>query len=347
MRKNRLPVDNTIMLGSGKVRLIYNKSFETYLEDISPSRAILITDENVYNLYRNDRWPAEIIIIGTGEGIKNLKTMEFVYKRLLYTGADRYSTIIGVGGGIVCDIAGFAASTYNRGLGFGLVPTTLLAQVDASIGGKNGVNFEGYKNIIGSFYQPDFILFDSLYLKTLAKEHILCGIAESVKHALAGSKKLFEMLEKEKYSLLSMEEEAIKRLVMASSAVKIEIVQKDEKEQDLRRILNFGHTFGHSIEREYSLDHGEAVASGMLIALKISRKLGYLQQGVFDRISRLFDSYNFSLLPVMDKDRVFQSLRKDKKKQGKAVHFVFLRDIGDAFVRKIPLDELSAIYMDI
>ncbi len=334
-----------ISFAAKKTKLIYGRVFEDYISSIKAGNIIVITDENVSSTYRSRYWPSKVIVIGTGEDVKNLATVKAIYSRLLDYQADRFSYIIGIGGGIVCDIAGFAASTFQRGLRLGFVPTTLLAQVDASIGGKNGVNFERQKNYIGTFYQPEFILFDTKYLRTLDKKQILCGIAESIKHSLIGSPELLALMEKEYEGIKGMDDDTIRSLIDRSSAVKIDVVEKDEKETGIRRILNFGHTFGHAIEMEYGLSHGEAVALGMVISLKMSVKKGYMNAGLYDRIIKLFGKYNIQTDISVDKMKIIRSIERDKKKEDKFMHFVFLRDISSPALEKIRLKELEELYL--
>lgn len=334
------------LFGNKRVELIYNRKFFDVLDQIE-SRIIIITDENVYSLYKQCLHQKDTIITGTGEEIKTISTIEEIYNRLLHMEADRHCMLIGLGGGIVCDIAGFVASTFNRGLKLGLVPTTLLAQVDAGIGGKNGVNVDRFKNMAGTFYQPDFIIFDSGFFRTLPVKELLCGISESVKHSLIRSRELFEFLSQNSEKIMRMDEKSLKRLVRLSSRVKIDIVEKDEKETDLRRLLNFGHTFGHAIERELNISHGEAVNIGMLISLRMSKKLNYLNSSALSSILSLFEKLNLATEYAIDNMHVIHSVRKDKKRHSDSISFVFLRDIGDAFIKSITLEELSEMYKSI
>ncbi|MEA1949641.1 MAG: 3-dehydroquinate synthase family protein, partial [Thermodesulfobacteriota bacterium] len=214
---------------------------------IPSENVVIITDVNVKRFYQNNFPPHPVITIQTGEKIKNLDTVRSIYGELVELGVDRSTVIIGIGGGIVCDITGFVASTFLRGVKFGFVSSTLLSQVDASVGGKNGVNFKGYKNMVGVFSQPEFVICDLNLLNTLPQKEVLCGLAEIVKHAAIGDGDLFEYLEEHYRKALALDSAVIERLVYDSVVIKSAIVNKDEKEKGERRKLNFGHTFGHAI----------------------------------------------------------------------------------------------------
>lgn len=252
-----------------------------------------------------------------------------------------------MGGGVICDIAGFMASTYLRGLDLGLMPTTLLAQTDASIGGKNGFNLMGYKNIVGTFYQPKYVLFDTNFLYTLPHKEILNGLSECIKHALVYSPELFHLLNENYKKIKKMDRNIINSLIRLSSMIKIEIVNKDERDKGLRKILNFGHTYGHAIEREFSLSHGEAIAIGMLISLKISRELKILSKDTYMRILDLF--YKFDMPVIINKKYkdIAESVLKDKKRQDDKIHFILLKDIGKAFIKIISFKDLHKLYSTI
>lgn len=308
---------------------------------VSSEKAVIITDVNVAKHYRV-RFPAwPVIEIGTGEKIKNLATVQEIYRRFLELGLDRRSFVVGIGGGIVCDIAGFAASTYMRGMSFGFVASTWLAQVDAGIGGKNGVNFEGYKNMVGVFRQPEFVICDTTLLRTLPPKEIACGFAEVIKYALIGDPDLFQYLEKRHHEALLLEDEVIQAILGASVRAKIEIVNRDEKEAGLRRNLNFGHTFGHAIEKYSSATHGEAVAAGMALAAGISENRGYLKHGEVERITSLLEKMELPTSCSLGVEKFSEAIRKDKKRRGDAVDVVMLLDIGTAAVETIPLRELE------
>ena len=222
---------------------------------IPQENIVVITDKNVKQFYENEFPPNPAITIDIGEKIKNLDTVRDIYEKLVAVGADRSTFIVGIGGGIVCDIAGFVASTYLRGVRFGFVSSTLLSQVDASVGGKNGVNFKDYKNMIGVFNQPEFVICDLNLLNTLPEKEVLCGLAEIVKHAVIGDRHLFAYLEAHHQEALALDNDVIEKLVYDSIIIKSDIVNQDELEKGERRKLNFGHTFGHAFEKTTGVPH--------------------------------------------------------------------------------------------
>ncbi len=310
---------------------------------VPEEKIVLITDTNVSRCYEDEFPSLEIITIGTGEQIKTLDTIQYLYEKLAALDVDRSSFIVGVGGGIVCDITGFAASTYMRGIRFGFVASTLLAQVDASVGGKNGVNFDGFKNMIGLFNQPEFVICDISLLNTLPENEILCGLAEIVKHAVINDAGLFAYLEKHCHEILSLNRKIIEKLVHDSVMIKASIVNRDEKEKGERRKLNFGHTFGHAIEKISKIPHGQAVSIGMSIAAVISEKRGMIDSADTERIVSLLHKLKLPTHLNSDKTRIFNALTKDKKREGDKIHFVLIDRIGNAIVEKIPLNELGVL----
>lgn len=314
---------------------------------IATGDAFIITDTIVSHYYQKDFPPFQVIEIPTGENTKNLNTVKEIYEQLLRLEADRSSFIVGIGGGVVCDIAGFVASTYLRGLQFGLVPSTLLSQVDAGVGGKNGVNLGGYKNLVGAFNQPEFVICDTNLLKTLPQRELLSGFAEIVKHALIANADLFSYLEGNCEKALKLDREVIENLVYDSLVVKTSIVNGDEKETGERRKLNFGHTFGHAIEKTLGVSHGEAVSAGMVIASAISTRRGHLSAKDTERIEALIEQLKLPARLRVNRKSVLDAIRKDKKRKGESLHFVLLKGIGNAVVEEIPMIELEAMANEI
>jgi len=314
------------------------------LENYIPSEnVVIITDKNVKQFYENDFPPHPVITIDTGEKIKNLDTVRNIYEKLVAVGADRSTFIVGIGGGIVCDITGFAASTYLRGVRFGFVSSTLLSQVDASVGGKNGVNFKDYKNMVGVFNQPEFVICDLNLLNTLPKKEILNGMAEIVKHGAIEDAGLFTYLEEHSQKALALDIEVIEKLIYDSIVIKSAIVNQDELEKGARRKLNFGHTFGHAFEKTTGVPHGEAVSAGMVVASEISAKGGYLPSKDVRRIETLLQKIGLPIRIQAEWKSVLDALKKDKKRKGNRIYFVFLNEIGNAFVDQIPIKDLEAI----
>lgn len=296
-------------------------------------RFALITDHQVRDLVgealkkrgEKEGLIIDIFSVPPGEKSKSREWKERLENQMLLGGFGRDSAIIALGGGVVSDLAGFVAATYYRGIPFISIPTTLLGQVDASIGGKVAVNTPKGKNLIGAFYQPRFIFIDTHLLKTLPPAELLSGMAEVIKYALIASKSLFEKLN---------ENTSLEEYIHASCKIKIDVIQKDPQEKGLRRILNFGHTVAHALETlmEYKISHGEAVALGMLAESRMSWKLGYLKEGEFLQIQAMLEKFGFSLrLPskISGKELV-EIMRRDKKAFEGKPRVVLLNKIGEA-----------------
>lgn len=337
----------TVHGGMGDSTILVGETLEN-LQRYVPSRAvIIITDENVRRHYLDQFPPFEVIEIGTGEDIKTLDTVQEIYGKLMKLETDRSCFIVGVGGGIVCDITGFVASTYLRGVRFGFVSSTLLCQVDASVGGKNGVNLGGYKNMVGVFNQPEFVICDLNLLKSLPEREILCGLAEVVKHAVIGDADLYSYLEDNYREALDLNANVMEKLVYDSVQIKSSVVSRDEKEKGERRKLNFGHTFGHAIEKTAGIPHGQAVSLGMMVASALSVRRGHLPEKDLERIERLLKNLKLPTRVRLDGKTVLGALRKDKKREGESINFVLLHGIGNAVVEEIPLEELEALGKEI
>jgi 3-dehydroquinate synthase len=328
------PRDSVIMIG---------ERLENLGKYIPVARPIIITDTNVLACWGQHFPQADVISIGAGEKIKTFDTVRYLYEQLLKLEADRSSFIIGIGGGIVCDIAGFVASTYMRGVRFGFVSSTLLSQVDASVGGKNGFNFGGYKNIVGVFSQPEFVICDLNLLKTVPRKEILSGFAEIIKHGAIADKNLFAYLEENRDRALALDLAVIEKLVYDSVIIKSEIVNQDEKEKGERRKLNFGHTFGHAIEKTTKVRHGEAVSAGMVMAAELAVKKEALALKYSNRLADLLDQYGLPVRLEFDCREVLETLRMDKKREGDLIYFVFISEIGKAYVEQIAIQELEEL----
>lgn len=328
---------------AGDSKILVGAGFDTLAGQIPHENVVIVTDSQVRALYQKKFPPFAVLEIGVGEEIKTLDTVKRLYAELLALEADRSTFIVGIGGGIVCDVAGFAAATYMRGLRFGFVPTTLLAQVDAGVGGKNGVNFKGYKNMVGTFRQPEFLICDPELLKTLPRVQILSGLAEVVKHAALGGASLFDYLETNYLKALAVESTVMERLVFDSIKLKAEIVNRDATEQGERRKLNFGHTFGHAIEKISSLPHGHAVSIGMALAADISLQKGLLSAQENQRLKTLLANLKLPIRTDIDAQSLFEVLKKDKKRQGENLYFVMLEHIGSALIQELPLRQIEIL----
>lgn len=310
--------------------------------EIDPEQTIIITDTNIYKYYSTSFPARRVLKLEPGEDTKSLSTIEHLVKEMLKLDADRSSFLLGIGGGVIGDITGFVASVYMRGIRFGLISTSLLSQVDASTGGKNGVNAMGYKNVIGSFTQPEFVFCDTSMLATLPGIEFKSGLAEVVKHALIRDYKLFEYLEKEALNINEGNRLLMDELVRRSVEVKISIVEKDEREAGERRLLNFGHTIGHAIESASRLKHGMAVAAGIYFALQLSLEKNFLSGEGYDRAVNLLKSLGLINEEPLMLPSYLHAIEKDKKKDKEAIRFVLLEDIGKAFCKELSIKDLQA-----
>lgn len=315
---------------------------------IEGKNCFIVTDENLLKLYGN-QYPKDvpIIEIGLGEKNKTLQTIEYILSKLHEYQADRTSYLIAIGGGIVTDVAGFAASIYMRGIRFGFVSTSLLSQVDASVGGKNGVNLSGFKNMVGVFNQPDFVICDTEMLNTLAPEEFRAGFAEIIKAGAIRDIELFEYCEKNAAEALNFNIEVLDKLIFDSVKMKADVVAEDEREKGLRRLLNFGHTFAHAIEKKTGILHGNAVSIGMVLATKVSEKLGLADANVSERIVNVLKQYELPTVPNIDIGELFEAMKSDKKREGGNIHLVLLQDLGSAITRKVTYKELETIVNDL
>ena len=290
--------------------------------------------ENLKNLL--DDYQVVEAIIADGEEFKNYDSLNYIYTKLLENQCNRDTTILALGGGVVGDIAGYAAASFLRGIPFVQIPTTLLAQVDSSVGGKTGINHLLGKNMIGAFYQPQAVVIDLNVLKTLDMRQISAGLAEVIKYGLIWDKDFFEYLEQNIDNLKQLEFEHLEHVIYRSCEIKAKVVSEDEKESGIRAILNLGHTFGHAIENCLGYGewlHGEAVGCGMALAAKMSLAQGWLKESEFDQIKNLIVRAN---LPVEKPDIPYQdfigAMKLDKKNKNKEIYLVLQQGIGKAIV---------------
>ena len=318
------------------------------LPEVLPSgrRIVAVTDPNLDALYGGviRAFSDEQIVIPTGEENKTLSTVESIHRRLIETGADRRTYIVGFGGGITTDVTGFAASTYLRGVEFGFVATSLLAQVDASVGGKNGVNVGGYKNMAGGFNQPDFVLCDTGVLETLPPREFSAGLAEMIKAGVIADPDLFEILEDHSPEELLSAPGLLTRAIVAAIRVKAAIVEADEREKGERRKLNLGHTVAHAVEKlSRRYNHGEAVGIGLAAIARASVRLGLLDEPTFGRILRAVQRAGLPIETDIPPHEITKALTRDKKVEDESLWLVAIRGIGDVIIRPTPLDELAGL----
>ena len=320
------------------------RGLQQVIEEHQHTAIFIIADENTANLCVPHLDPIippyTLITIPPGEANKNLETCQYIWTELIKNGADRNSLILNVGGGVVCDIGGFAASCYQRGILFGHIPTTVIAMADASIGGKTGVDYQGLKNYIGVIRVPSFVWIDHVFLSTLPTEEKISGLSEIVKHAIIGSKELWELLT----TIKNVEDVPWVNVFEKNLPVKLNIVESDLSEKGVRKVLNFGHTIGHALESYFlsnsaTIAHGRCVATGILVESKISNSLGLLNNEDFNAIVRLVDQL---LDPVRISLPTFEELNRwmkmDKKKSNSVIGFSLPDRIGSCGW-DIPVDE--------
>lgn len=332
---------------AGSTRIVVGESLKNLAEYAGGRGCVVLVDTNVGRIHGQLLAGYERVDIGCGEEAKSLGHIEEICRRLLELGVDRSRLVVGVGGGVACDIAGFAASVFMRGVPFGFAPTSLLAQADASIGGKNGVNLDGYKNIVGVFNQPRFVLLDFDVLRTLPRREVLAGTAEIIKHALIADAAMFEYLERRWPLLLAFEDEVVKEVVGRSISIKAKIVEGDEREAGGRRKLNFGHTMAHALEKTAGVSHGQAVSMGMGFAARVSAARGLLSAVEEERITRLLREVGLPVEMPAAASPLLEAVRRDKKREGDILHFVLLEGIGKAVVAKLAFEELEGYIHDL
>lgn len=288
-----------------------------------------------------------VIEIPDGEEYKNATTLNSVYDALIEAGIDRKSFIVALGGGVVGDLAGFAAATFLRGIPFVQVPTTLLAQVDSSVGGKTAIDHPRGKNLIGAFYQPKLVLIDTDTLKTLPEREYRAGLAEVVKYGVICDLPFFEILEKECSAIQAMDQNVLQKVILRCCQLKAQIVEQDEKESGLRAILNYGHTLGHAYETGAgygTLVHGEAVAIGIALAAHISMSLGHCSSDDVARIEALLNAFKLSFEPpAVERYLLLNALTTDKKVAGGTISFICNSGIGGHIIEKFLPEQLIAL----
>jgi 3-dehydroquinate synthase len=286
------------------------------------------------------------IILPDGEQFKTLDSMRMIYDQLLDLGLDRSCALIALGGGVIGDMTGFAAATFLRGIPFVQIPTTLLAQVDSSVGGKTGVNLPGGKNMVGAFNQPVAVLIDPLVLGTLPERELRAGMAEVIKYGIISDPGFFTFLEQSMHSVLELDPETVSTVIRQCCLIKADITSRDETEKGVRAYLNFGHTLGHAVETLTGYSkflHGEAVAIGMLAAAQLSNTLGFCEAEDVDRIDSLITAVGLpAAIPPFPLTDYLQAMLKDKKKTGSIINVVLMKRIGDVFLRPVAQEQLQA-----
>lgn len=331
---------------SGKTTTYYLDADFGYLEKLADKgHTVLITDEQIFSKQKKRFGGWNTIVINAGEQFKVQETVDTIIGQLLELGADRKTTLVGVGGGVVTDLTGYVAAIYMRGIAVGYVPTSILGMVDAAIGGKNGIDVGVYKNMVGTIRQPQFLLYDYRLLKTLSKDEWVNGFAEIIKHAAIKDAALFRELEKNKLTTYQKDKSALAKLIRRNVVIKSDVVEKDEFEQGERRLLNFGHTLGHAIEKLYELSHGQAISIGMAAACMISEQ--FTPFGDTARVIATLKRYGLPTFAEFDTKKVMNVLKMDKKKVRDSMNYVLLNKIGQGVVKQIPITELEKLLQSI
>ena len=329
-----------VIVGSGLVN-------QENLRRLKDKEVLLVLDEKVPSEYKSSIIQVlsdlssnlNLCEIHASEENKDRNTLDKIHSKLINERYSRDCYLVALGGGITCDITGFAAATYQRGVSFILFPTTLLSQVDASVGGKTAINHPLGKNMIGAFHQPVEVFADIGFLDSLPKKEISDGLSEVIKHALIVDSKFFDWLEKSIEAIISLEPKALEHAITRSIEIKSEIVSKDEKESGIRKVLNFGHTFGHAIElygefRKFT--HGQSVALGMIMAMELSKITGVFKDTDLQRAKSLIDKVNpeLNLNIAFEDEKLIENMSVDKKRTGDKLVFILLEEIGLAKIKK-------------
>jgi len=330
----------------------FSRLYET-LSDFKGRKAVIVTDNNVAGLYADEVMAVlggmfsglSVHVFKAGEDNKNLSEIERLYGAFLDARLDRKSLVIALGGGVVGDMAGFAAATYMRGINFVQVPTTLLAMTDSSVGGKTGVDFNGVKNLVGCFHQPETVYINTATLRTLPEREFSSGMAEVIKHGLIRDDEYFDFIYGNREKIKNLEPDIIAEMICGSVRIKSEVVAVDERERGLREVLNFGHTVGHAVEAlcEYRLPHGYCVTLGMVCALHLSNRKDGAEQDVVVKGKELMEYFGLPLkipdgFKALTETIIYDYMKLDKKVKKNKINFVLLKKSGDSYTR----DDLSA-----
>lgn len=342
--------------------IVFTGNFDLLAEELSEfgaagRRVAVIADSNTARLFGDtvctllDGHCKQVLlhIFQAGEANKTLETVKEIYKALIEAKFDRKDLLIALGGGVVGDITGYAAATYLRGVDFIQIPTTLIAQSDSSIGGKTGVDFDGYKNMVGAFYMPKLVYMNISVLKDLDDRQFYAGFAEVMKHGLIKDAAFYEWLLDHMYEIHDRDQAVLKEMVMRSCTVKKLVVEKDPKEQGDRALLNFGHTIGHAIEKAMNFEmlHGECIALGMVAAAYISWKHNWLSMEEYYEVRDMFVPFNLPIsIDSINPDEILELIKSDKKMESGQIKFILLKKVGKAVIDKTVTDNeiLEAIH---
>jgi 3-dehydroquinate synthase len=335
----------TYKFSVSSVDYYFDHSIAQLKKIVDPRNAIIVTDENVYGYHQKRLKGWNTVVLKAGEEHKVQSTVDALIENLIEAGADRQTTLVGMGGGVITDLTGYAASVYMRGVPFGFVPTSLLGMVDASIGGKNGIDVGVYKNMVGVIRQPRFLLYDHAFLNTLPQAEWENGFAEIIKHACIKDAAMFRELSSSSFKTYQGKNKAVALLVQRNVMIKTKVVQQDEFEKGDRKLLNFGHTLGHALENQYELSHGQAISIGMTYACHISEKFTGFKQT--DAVVKLLAQYNLPTYASFDRAAAMDVLKMDKKRVRDEMNYIMLEKIGKAVIKPIPVRKLEKIILDL
>lgn len=324
-----------VKIGSGNISGYLTRLTESKLN----KNIFSVIDKSVLKLHQNKLLPilsnqnvrTAFVEFKAGEDLKTFESLQHIFVKMLDSNLGRDAIVLAIGGGIIGDVTGFAASTYMRGIKYVQIPTTLLAAVDSSVGGKTGINFKETKNVIGSFHQPQAVVIDTDFYHTLPESELICGMGEVVKYAFISDEKFYKYFEKNFQKILSFDNTVLSNIIYESVRLKADVVMNDEKETGLRKMLNLGHTFAHAfeVEQEHGIKHGQAVVVGIACSLFLSNKLGLLSSSRFDKFLTLIHKFTpYIKIHKVDKDRIKSIMTRDKKASNGEIKFVLLKDIG-------------------
>lgn len=331
----------TYTFSNSQVDYFFDADFSHLEKLVSKEQAVVITDEHIFDKHKRKFKGWNTIVLKPGEAYKIQQTVDMIIDQLIAFGADRKTTLIGVGGGVVTDMTGYVAGVYMRGIACGFVPTSILAMVDASIGGKNGIDVGVYKNMVGLIRQPKFLLYDHSFLKTLPKEEWQNGFAEIIKHACIKDAAMFALLQAGSLASFKRDPAKLAALIQRNALIKTKVVVADEFEQADRKLLNFGHTLGHAIENMYELSHGQAISIGMTYAAIMSQQIRGFKDA--EAVIGLLAKYGLPTFADFDKKKAFKTLQMDKKKQAQGINYVLLQKIGKGVIQPLSFQELETI----
>lgn len=333
-----------VNLGKNSYNILFSDSFsglsDALKEINAPKKLLIVTDSNVNSLYadevnnilKDNGYDSDVYAFEAGEENKNMDTILGICKACLEHKMDRKSMIVALGGGVVGDMAGFAAAIFMRGIDFVQIPTTLLSQSDSSVGGKTGIDFMENKNILGAFHQPKLVYINVGTLKTLPEEQFVSGMGEVIKHGIIRDRDFFAYLEENRSSIKQLDSKTLISMDKINCSIKAGVVEQDERENGLRAILNFGHTIGHAVESAYNfkMTHGECVGLGMIGASYIAQERGMIDTAVLQRIESILAEYGFTTrVNLPDKDKILMFMQNDKKKTMGKLKFVLPSAIGE------------------